>query len=260
MQTVMFTETIFGPIHSRRLGTSLGVNLSPRDGKVCSFDCLYCEAGFNAQGLGTSGLPDRAEVALLLEQKLSRMKELDEQLDVITFSGNGEPTVNPHFPEIIDDTLALRNKYFPGVKVSVLTNATMLGSRRVVEALRKVDNCILKLDSAIETTVRALDRPVSPNFSVKKVVEQLKDFGPAAIIQTMFTRGEHDGTIIDNTSDREIDALIEAYREISPRQIMIYSLDRPTPATWLRKVGRDELDEIARRITHATGIPVSAAG
>ena len=258
MQTVMFTDTIFGPIKSRRLGVSLGVNLSPRDGKVCSFDCLYCEAGYNAQGKGTTGLPGREEVARLLKAKLAKMKNDGEPLDVITFSGNGEPTVNPDFPDIIDDTLALRDKYFPGVKVSVLTHSTMLGSERVVEALRKADNCLLKLDSAVDSTIRDLDRPVSASFTAEKVIGQLADFGPKAVIQTMLTRGSHDGKTVDNTTDEEIDALIDAYRKIQPREIMIYSLDRPTPEVNLRKVPREELDRIADRIARATSIPVTA--
>ena len=260
MQTVMFTETIFGPIHSRRLGISLGVNLSPRDGKVCSFDCLYCEAGYNAQGQGTTGMPSREEVSRLLEEKLSSMRENGEHLDVITFSGNGEPTVNPAFPEIIADTMRLRDKYFPEVKVSVLTNSTMLHSERVVEALRSVDNCLLKLDSAVDSTVRQLDRPVSRNFTAERVVDQLADFGSTAVIQTMFTRGSHNGEPVDNTTEAEVDALIEAYRRIKPREIMIYSLDRPTPEVNLRKVPREELDCIAARIAAATGIAVSAVG
>ena len=260
MQTVMFTDTIFGPIHSRRLGTSLGVNLSPRDGKICSFDCLYCEAGYNAQGKGTTGLPPREEVRRLLEEKLAKMKSEGEQLDVITFSGNGEPTVNPDFPDIIDDTIELRNKYFPNVKVSVLTNSTMLHSPRVVAALKKVDNCLLKLDSAVDATIKALDRPVSENFTAERVVEQLKEFGRGAIIQTMFTRGTHCREPVDNTTEAEVDALIEAFRIIKPREVMIYSLDRPTPETNLEKVPRAELDKIAEKITRATSIPVLAVG
>lgn len=260
MQTVMFSDTVFGPIHSRRLGTSLGVNLSPRDGKVCTFDCLYCEAGYNAQGAGTSGLPSRAEVAALLEARLKRMSEAGERLDVITFSGNGEPTVNPDFPGIIDDTLRLRDKYYPQVRVSVLTNSTMLDREAVAEALARVDNAILKLDSAIDSTIRALDRPVSQSFTASKVINNLASFGSRAIIQTMMTRGVHDGITVDNTTDAEVDALIEAYREIKPRLIMLYSLDRPTPETNLQRVPRAELDEIAARITAATGIEVSVAG
>lgn len=252
----MFTETIFGPIHSRRLGTSLGVNLSPRDGKVCTFDCLYCEAGYNAQGSGTTGLPSREEVASLLEKKLIELKEQGVTLDVITFSGNGEPTVHPDFAGVIDDTLRLRDKYCPQAKVSVLSNSTMIDRPAVVEALRRVDNCILKLDSARQRTVELLDRPVSPRFDIEHIIDLLADMGPETIIQTMITRGSHDGVEIDNSTPAEVDALIEAYRRIKPREIMLYSLDRPTPETLLRKVERSELDAIAARITKACGTPV----
>lgn len=259
MQTVMFSDTVFGPIHSRRLGTSLGVNLSPRDGKVCTFDCLYCEAGYNAQGPGTTGLPRRAEVARLLEERLLQLRNDGTTIDVITFSGNGEPTVNPDFPGIINDTMTLRDRYYPEAKVSVLTNSTMLGCSDTTEALRRVDNCILKLDSAVAQTVRLLDRPTSPAFDVEKVIGQLAEFGQAAIIQTMLTRGSHGGVAVDNTTDAEIGALIDAYRHIGPREIMLYSLDRPTPELSLQRVPREELEAIAARITAATGIPVQVA-
>lgn len=259
MQRILFHETIFGPIHSRRLGTSLGVNLSPVDGKICSFDCLYCEAGFNAQGPGKAGLPPRPEVARLLEAKLRAMKNAGERLDVITFSGNGEPTLHPEFPGIIDDVIALRNKYFPDVKISVLTNSTRIFTPAVAEALKKVDNNILKLDSAVPATMRLLDRPASPEFTVEKVVEGLKQFAGSGIIQTMLTRGSHNGVAFDNTTDAEIKALIEAYREIRPRSIMVYSIDRTTPEQSLEKIPRERLEEIAVRITASTGIPVSVA-
>ncbi len=258
MQTVLFNSTIFGPIHSRRLGSSLGVNLSPSDGTICSFDCLYCEAGYNAQGPGTSGLPARTEVARMLDEKLAAMRAAGQGLDVITFSGNGEPTIHPDFAGIIDDTIALRDKYFPQVKISVLTNSTMLGRPQVVEALRKVDNNILKLDSAIERTVQLLDRP-NLSYRLPKVIEQLAQFSGSGIIQTMITRGSHDGEAVDNSTDEEIAALIEAYRHINPRSIMIYSIDRRTPEQSLQKVEKAELRAIAARITEATGIEVSVA-
>lgn len=259
MQTVMFSETVFGPIHSRRLGTSLGINLLPSDGKVCTFDCLYCEAGFNAQGTGTTGLPGRETVASALEARLQALKAEGVNIDVITFSGNGEPTANPAFPEIMDDTITLRDRYFPAAQVSVLTNATGLERHAVKTALLKADNAILKLDSAIDATVRALDRPLSPAYTVARAVASLAAFGPKAIVQTMITRGEHDGVAVDNSTDAEVDALIEAYRHIAPREVMLYSLDRPTPETSLRKVPREELQRIADRVTAATGIPVQVA-
>lgn len=259
MQRVLFHSTIFGPIHSRRLGTSLGINLSPNDGKVCTFDCLYCEAGYNAQGPGTTGLPSRAQVAAQLEEKLKQMKADGQQLDVITFSGNGEPTAHPDFGDIITDVLALRDKYFPQVKVSVLSNSTQLGRPEVVNALRRIDNNIVKLDSAVDSTVRMLDRPTSPRFNADDVIEQIAKFGPQCIVQTMILRGQDDaGNPVDNTTDAEIDALIEAYRRINPKEVMLYSIDRTTPARNLRKVSRDELERIAERIRQA-GIAVQVS-
>lgn len=256
MQTVLFHDTIFGPIHSRRLGTSLGVNLTPNDGKLCSFDCLYCEAGFNAQGPGTTGFSSREEVSQLLEQKMMQMRNDGNTLDVITFSGNGEPTLNPHFPEIVDDTLRLRDKYFPAAKVSVLTNSTRVYLPEVAAALKRVDNNILKLDSAVEDTVRVLDQPNSPGFTAGKVIEDLRQFAGTGIIQTMMLRGEWEGQRIDNTTDAEVEALIDAYRRIRPREVMIYSIDRTTPARTLEKIPIEELRGIGRRIQMATGIPV----
>lgn len=255
-QTVLFHSTIFGPIHSRRLGVSLGVNLMPDDGKVCSFDCLYCEAGFNSQGRGTTGLPLREQVYSQLEEKLSEMRANGAPLDVITFSGNGEPTLHPDFPHIIESTLALRDKYYPNAKVSVLTNSTMIFKPEVAEALKKADNNILKLDSAIEETLRLIDRPNSKEFTVEKVIEALRQFEGTGIIQTMILRGSHEGKNVDNTTNEEIEALIKAYKKIRPRKIMIYSLDRSTPEENLIKVEKDELMQIGRRIESATDIPV----
>lgn len=255
-QTVLFHSTIFGPIHSRRLGVSLGINLSPTDGKICSFDCLYCEAGFNSQGAGSTGLPSRRKVRDDLRSKLTAMKERGEGLDVITFSGNGEPTLHPDFPGIIDDVMDLRDEFYPEAKVSVLTNSTRIFSPAVAEALKRIDNNILKLDSAVEETMRLIDRPNNPDFSVQRVVDALRQFKDTGIIQTMILRGEHDGRKVDNTTPDEIKALVKAYKEISPREIMIYSLDRSTPEEKLIKVEKSELEKIGREIENATGIPV----
>lgn len=258
MVTILFHSTIFGPIHSRRLGSSLGVNLSPNDGKVCSFDCVYCEAGYNSQGAGTTGLPRREDVSRELDAKLKSMIEAGEHLDVITFSGNGEPTLHPQFAEIIDDTIALRDKYFPQVKISVLCNSTRLGDESVVAALRKVDNNILKLDSAITLTMRLIDQPTSPSFTSEGVIEQIAQFSGQCVVQTMFLRGEHDGKNIDNTTIEEVEALIKAYKRISPRQVMIYSIDRKTPEQKLEKVSREELEAIASQMSRE-GINVTVS-
>ncbi|MBR1804114.1 MAG: radical SAM protein [Muribaculaceae bacterium] len=256
MQTVLFHNTIFGPIHSRRLGISLGVNLMPNDGKVCSFDCLYCEAGFNAQGPGKDGIPSRESVKRQLKNKLETMKAAGDGLDVITFSGNGEPTLHPHFAEVVHDVIMLRDRYYPNAKVSVLSNSTMAGRPQVAEALKKVDNNILKLDSAIAGTLRIINRPQSPNVIPEGVIEDLKQFSGQCIVQTMMLRGEWEGKTFDNTTPDEVDALIEAYKQIQPREVMLYSIDRKTPAESLQKVEIDELRAIGQRIQDAIGIPV----
>ncbi len=247
MVTILFHETVFGPIHSRRLGTSLGINLMPNDGKICSFDCLYCEAGYNAQGKGQAGISSREEVKTKLEEKLSAMRIAGEKLDVITFSGNGEPTLHPDFEGVVDDVIALRGKYFPDVKISVLSNSTMIWKKSVANALMKVDNNILKLDSAIESTMRLVNRPANPDFNIENLIEQLKQFSGQCVIQTMMLRGSHEGRTIDNTTPQETEALLNAYTEIKPAEVMLYSLDRPTPEVKLQKVGRDELEQIAAR-------------
>lgn len=255
MVTILFHSTIFGPIHSRRLGTSLGINLSPIDGKVCTFDCIYCEAGYNSQGAGTSGLPKREDVYIQLEEKLQKMCNDGEQLDVITFSGNGEPSIHPEFEGIIDDTIALRDKYFPNVKISVLCNSTRLGDNRVVSALKKVDNNILKLDSAITETMRLIDQPANPSFTSENVIEEIAQFGKQCIVQTMMLRGYHNGKRVDNTTKEEIEVLLKAYKRINPREVMLYSIDRKTPEEALEKVPVEELNAIAD-IFRANGIDV----
>lgn len=255
MQTVLFHETIFGPIHSRRLGVSLGVNLMPNDGKICSFDCLYCEAGYNAQGPGKSGIPSRENVKKALNRKLKAMSEAGEPLDVITFSGNGEPTLHPQFKEIVLDVIMIRDRFFPNAKVSVLSNSTMLKKDSVFAALKKVDNNILKLDSAVASTMLTINQPTAKDIIPEGIIAHLKKFEGNCIVQTMFLRGEHNGVKIDNTTDAEIEALIAAYKEIAPKEVMIYSIDRKTPEEHLVKVEKDELQAIGRRIEEA-GIKV----
>ncbi|MGM9802645.1 MAG: radical SAM protein [Muribaculaceae bacterium] len=255
MVTVLFHETVFGPIHSRRLGVSLGVNLMPNDGKICSFDCVYCEAGYNAQGQGSIGVPKREQVKRQLKKRLAEMQQKGEKLDVITFSGNGEPTLHPEFKQIVHDVINLRNQYYPQAKVSVLSNSTMVGKPNVAEALKMVDNNILKLDSAIASTMRHINQPLSGNVLPEGVIEDLKAFSGQCIVQTMMLRGEHNGYAIDNTTDDEVDALIAAYLEINPREVMLYSIDRTTPEEHLQKVSAEELNSIAERM-RAAGITV----
>lgn len=239
----IFSTNIVGPIHSRRLGISLGVNLLPKDGKVCSFDCLYCECGWNADHRG-GHLPDADEVMRELETKLQTMHAAGEALDVITFAGNGEPTLHPDFPRVIERTLQLRDQYYPEVKVSVLSNATQIGKEAVRSALLRVDNNILKIDGAFDETVHLIDQPADSHYSVRQVIEWMKTFRGQLIVQTMFVRGEHDGKRVDNTTPEEVAAWCDLMREVRPHQIMVYSLDRPTPEPLLTKVSKEEMTQL----------------
>lgn len=239
----IFSTNIVGPIHSRRLGISLGVNLLPKDGKVCSFDCLYCECGWNADHRG-GHLPDADEVMHELETKLQTMHAAGEALDVITFAGNGEPTLHPDFPRVIERTLQLRDQYYPEVKVSVLSNATQIGKEAVRAALLRVDNNILKIDGAFDETVHLIDQPADSHYSVRQVIEWMKTFRGQLIVQTMFVRGEHNGQRVDNTTPEEVAAWCDLMREVRPHQIMVYSLDRPTPEPLLTKVSKEEMTQL----------------
>ncbi|MBR5813645.1 MAG: radical SAM protein [Bacteroidaceae bacterium] len=257
MATVIFPSPIFGPIKSRRLGISLGVNLLPADGKICTFDCIYCECGFNSERRPTKRMPQRQEVAEALEKKLIEMKEDGAMPDVITFAGNGEPTIHPQFHEIINDTIALRDRHCPNAKVSVLTNATMISKRTVFEALQKVDNNILKLDTVDAAYIKRIDRP-NGKYNLEEIIRLMKAFNGKAIIQTMFMRGVVDGVDVDNTGEEYVGPWIEAVKEIAPREVMIYTIDRETPQQGLMKATPEQLDLIVKKLAEA-GIKASAS-
>lgn len=238
---MLFNSIVYGPIRSRRLGVSLGVNLMPTDAKLCTFDCVYCECGWN-QVVSHPHLPTREQVRDALNSQLSI---LNSQPDVITFSGNGEPTLHPDFLGIIQDTCALRDQYCPNAKVSVLSNSTQLGRVDVVKALLLVDNRILKLDSAIDATMRLIDKPVNDQLTVSKVMEWLSIFDGDFTLQTCFLRGEYEGKIINNTTAEELAAWYQAVDILHPKQVMIYVIDRATPLQTLSKVPADEMEAIA---------------
>lgn len=254
----LFDQVIFGPIRSRRLGVSLGVNLLPIDAKICSYNCIYCECGFNTT-MNEFPLPKREEVREILEQKLQQMKADNALPDVITFAGNGEPTLHTEFEGIIDDTIVLRNRYCADAKVSVLSNATRIHNDKIFRALSKVDNNILKFDTAIDKTHQLLDQPQSKLVTVQWLIEQLQRFKSNLIIQTMFLRGEHKGEKFDNTTDFEVEAWLKAMEQIKPHSIMIYSLDREAPIASLQKIDVEQLHNIAAK-ARARGFDVSVAG
>ena len=255
----LFDQTVYGPVHSRRLGISLGINISPPDGKRCSFNCIYCECGLNEERPAKQQAPSREEVQHTLEAKLLQMNLERTCLDVLTFSGNGEPTLHPEFGGIIEDTLALRNRLCPQTRVAVLSNSTMLHKDNVFQALCKVDDNIMKLDSVSDMRIRQIDDPASTHFSAVDLINQLCRFNGRLIIQTIFLRGKRDGIQIDNTCDKEIAAWIDALKLISPRKIMIYTINRETPIKLLNRISESELDSIAERV-RKEGFDVSVSG
>lgn len=254
---MLFTDIIYGPIRSRRLGISLGVNLLPLHSKLCNFDCIYCECGWNEDNrTERPQFNSREDIREALRSTLSEMQSRGECPDVITFAGNGEPTIHPEFEGIIDDTIALRNEFAPKAKVSVLSNATQLHRESVRNALHKVDNAILKLDSAIDHTAHLINKPCG-NYEVSNIVAQLKNFGREFVLQTMFLRGEYNGEVVDNTTEKEVLEWLAVVEHLRPRSVMVYSIDRATPCKTLQKVEREELEKIADRV-RALGIECSA--
>ena len=241
---MLFHEIVYGPIHSRRLGTSLGMEIMPLEHKLCTFDCVYCECGWN-QPIVHPILPTRDEIKTALESKLSAMAVKGDALDVITFSGNGEPTLHPDFLPIIQDTCALRDRYYPQAKVSVLSNSTQLGRAEITEALRLCDNRILKLDAGTNTMLKRIDKPVNKQLTIDTIVEWLAHWKGDFTLQTCFLRGEHGSQVIDNTTSEELEAWYAIVRQLRPKQIMIYVIDRQTPEERLEKISRERMEQIA---------------
>ena len=247
MSTFLFDEMIFGPVKSRRLGVSLGINLLPTDNKYCTFNCVYCECGWTDIEGKKVVLPKRADYKLKLEAKLKALAGTENEPDAITFAGNGEPTIHPEFAEIIDDTIEARDKYAPNAKITVLSNASQLHKKRVKEALKKVDKNIQKLDVGTEEMFRLINQPLG-NLSLNQIMDKLISFEGNLIIQTLFLRGTVDGKRIDNTTKPQFDAWLELVKKVNPQYVMIYSIDRDTPADGLKKITFSELDNIARKI------------
>jgi len=249
MATFLFDEIIFGPVKSRRLGVSLGINLLPTKRKICNFNCIYCECGWTGNGGNEiSHLPSRLDVYEALEEKLSAMVAEKSLPDVITYAGNGEPTLHPDFPGIIDDSIALRDRYVPSARIAVLSNATTIGDPLVKAALLKADMNILKLDSAFDSTVKIHNQPVK-ELNVEELIKNLISFNGKLIIQTLFLRGNYRGMVIDNTTPEEINGWLKAIERIRPSEVMIYTISRDTPEGGkLDKVSGSELRRIARKV------------
>ena len=234
-------ETVFGPIHSRRLGSSLGINLLPEKGKICSFDCIYCECGWNKDGRNDTQLPSAERVRTALEAKLKQCQAEGIRIDSITFSGDGEPTLNPEFPQIIDDTLRLRDRYYPHSKVTVLSNATRVHLPEVFNALRKVDNPTMKIDAPTNALIEKINHP-APGYDIGRVVEALKQFGGDFILQTMFLKSKD----FDSSSPEVLNGWMHIVRQLKPREVMVYTIDRPTPEEGLQKFTVDEMRRLVQ--------------
>jgi wyosine [tRNA(Phe)-imidazoG37] synthetase (radical SAM superfamily) len=238
---MMRETTVFGPIHSRRLGRSLGINLLPEKGKICNFDCIYCECGWNRDGRGDTVLPTAAKVRSDLEDKLTELMLDGVRIDSITFSGDGEPTLNPEFPRIIDDTLFLRDAYCPDAKVSVLSNATRVHVSEVFEALRKVDNPILKIDAPTDALVAKINQP-APGYLLENVVTALEHFQGNFILQTMFLKSPD----FDSASPEVLQGWMDIVRRLKPREVMVYTIDRPTPQQNLEAFTVDQMRQLVQ--------------
>jgi len=247
MSTFLFDSIIFGPVWSRRLGESLGINLLPANRKVCNFNCIYCECGLTPKETPFSEFPSRGEVKELLSIRLQKMKINGEYLNSITFAGNGEPTLHPDFAAIMADTVEVRNALFPEAKITVLSNATRAGNKNIFEALALADLNILKLDSAIESTLLHINCPTG-NFTLQSLIGSLARFNGKLIIQTLFFRGNFKGTDIDNSSAAEISAWLKVIGKLQPECVMLYSLARDTPVPGLERIGAEELTAIASRV------------
>ena len=250
MATFLFDELIFGPVKSRRLGVSLGVNLLPTDNKYCTFNCVYCECGWTDIEGKKIILPRRDEFKQKLIDKLKTLQGTENEPDAITFAGNGEPTIHPDFSEIIDDTIEARNQFAPKAKISVLSNASQLHKKRVKVALKKVDKNIQKLDAGTDEMFQRINQPLG-NLSLNQIVDKLLSFEGKLIIQTLFIRGTVNGKRIDNTTEEEISKWLDLVKRVNPEYVMIYPIDRDTPAKDLEKISESELDSIARRVEEA---------
>lgn len=245
MATFLFDDIIFGPVKSRRLGNSLGINLLPENKKVCNFNCVYCECGWTKQT--TEKLPKTEDILYRIKNDFFKLAEKNIEIDTITFAGNGEPTLHPDFDIIVDECILQRNKFFPNAKIAVLTNATLLHKKKVENALYKTDQPLLKLDSVVKETIETINKPVS-GFDFKKYIKKIREFKGNTIIQSMFIRYEKDGKTVDNSTEHEVELWLKEIEIINPKLVMIYSIARDTPDPNVKAVPKERLLEIGEKV------------
>ena len=257
---MLFENTIIGPIHSRRLGNSLGINLLPLKRKFCTYDCIYCECGWNEETIENKiELPSYEDVRNQLKKRIDKLKAEGTVVDSFTFAGNGEPTLHPDFPKVVDLVVEIRNKYYPNAVITLLTNATQLSRPEIYNALLKLDNPVLKLDAGMAAMRNSINKPTAEKYSFDELVNNLILFGNRGIIQTLLLRGSNDGKIISNVSDEDFGEYIELLKKIRPKYVMLYAIDRATPEKDLEKLSVDELEIYAQKIRNE-GIDVKVYG
>lgn len=241
--SILFNDIVFGPIASRRFGNSLGINLLPLENKVCNFNCIYCECGWTDLKSFKVKYLDSEKIIRAIEARFKELAADKTPIDSITFAGNGEPTMHPMFSEIIENVIKLRNLYLPNIKITVLSNSTLLGNKSILESLKKVDLKVMKLDAGTTETLIKIDKPLSSK-TIDWYIKKLKELKGDLIIQTIFLRGYCDGEYVDNTSTNELKAWINALKEIQPQSVMIYTIDRETPVKNLEKISIEKLNSI----------------
>jgi wyosine [tRNA(Phe)-imidazoG37] synthetase (radical SAM superfamily) len=256
MATFLFNEIIFGPVKSRRLGASLGINLLPVSYKLCNFDCIYCECGWSKTNVTKEQFPERLIIKNKLEARLIQMQNTHEALDALTFAGNGEPTIHPDFAGIIKDTIELRNNYFPKANIAVLSNSSMIHNEKVLKALASVEYNILKLDSGYEDTLNLINKPAH-KIEFRDLILNLKKVKNLTI-QTLFLKGTYNDKVVDNSTQKEVEKWLETLKELNPKMVMIYTIERDCPVDTLYKVPKHRLDEIAGFVKEM-GIPVQTS-
>ncbi len=244
---ILFDDIVFGPIKSRRFGDSLGINLLPLKNKVCNFNCIYCECGWTDLKSVSITYFNYEEIISAIEKRFNEISDNKTPIDCITFAGNGEPTMHPDFAKIIDQVIILRDKILPGIKITVLSNSALLGNKKVFEALLKIDLRVLKLDAGSDDLFMKIDKPLSSK-KLSWYIEKLKQFNGNLIIQTIFLKGMHEGVYIDNSTDEEIKKWINVLKEINPKSVMIYTIDRETPAKDLEKISIEKLNSISELV------------
>ncbi len=251
---MLFNNYVFGPVYSRRLGLSLGLNIFPKNKKYCSFNCIYCECGWTNDTINYNEFPQPEKIITELEERLKNIHE--NELDVITFAGNGEPTLHPQFNQIVDYTISLRNKYFPSKKIALLSNSSTINKIEIIDAIKKIDMPIMKLDVGDETLYKIINQPLIQhhNITFNEIIEGLKKLGNTCIIQTIFLRGKINNKYFDNTEQTNLSKWINIIEQINPKQVMIYPIDRRTPLKEIEKIDCKTLNEIGHKIKEK-GIP-----